>query len=72
MSNTNRKKRRQRSEASQFKETNKNQELTLEEHRSGTFRVYNKKSKESVRGLSWEAAINLWRECNHCLILQDK
>ena len=72
MSNINRKKRRQRAEAAQAKEETKSQEITLEEHRSGTFRVYNKKSKESVRGLSWEAAINLWRECNHCLILQDK
>ena len=42
------------------------------DHKGGTFRVFNKKSKEQVRGLSWEKAIALWRDCDNCLILQDK
>ena len=42
------------------------------DHRGGMFRVFNKKSKEQVRGLSWEKALALWQNCDHCIILQDQ
>jgi hypothetical protein len=42
------------------------------DHKGGMFRVFNKKSKQQVRGLSWEQAKALWQECDHCLILQDQ
>ena len=42
------------------------------DHRGGMFRVFNKKSKEQVRGLSWDKAVALWRECDSCIILQDQ
>ena len=42
------------------------------DHKGGMFRVFNKKSKEQVRGLSWEQARALWQDCDHCIILQDQ
>ena len=41
------------------------------DHKGGTFRVFNKETKEQVRGLSWEKATALWRESDNSIILED-
>ena len=71
MNNSNRKKRRQRAEVARAREEARYQESDMSDHRSGTFRVLNRKTKQQTRGLNWTAAVKLWRDCDNCIILTD-
>ena len=72
MNNSNRKKRRQRAEVAHAREEARHQESGMTEHRSGTFRVFNRKTKEQTKGLNWKAAVELWQNSEDCIILLDE
>lgn len=74
MNSSNRKKRRSRQQKAQAMEEARyapthSPEAFMAEHRGGTFRVYDKKTKESYRGLSWEEAVQKWNELGTAIIL---
>ena len=71
MNNSNRKKRRQRAEVAHAREEARHQEPNMTDHRSGTFRVFNRKTKEQTKGLNWKAAVELWQNSENCIILED-
>ena len=68
----NRRKRRQRAEVANAREEARYQQSGMSDHRSGTFRVFNRKTKEQTRGLNWTAAVTLWQDSDNCIILEDR
>ena len=71
MNNSNRKKRRQRADVAHAREEARAQESGMSDHRGGSFRVFHRKSKQQTKGLNWKQAVELWRECDDCIILED-
>ena len=62
------KKRQQRRQRGLENDFNTNG-FSMDSHVSGTFRVYDKKTKENYRGLNWEQAVKLWNELGSAIIL---
>lgn len=71
MNNSNRKKRRNRAQVAHAREEARAQESGMSDHRGGTFRVFNRETKEQKRGLNWQQAVDLWREWDNTIILED-
>ena len=69
MNNSNRKKRRQRSEVARAQEESRGNGMA--DHRGGMFMVMHKETKEKRKGLNWQQAYDLWHEWNHAIILED-
>ena len=45
----------------------------IDDHRSGQFRVYNRKTKKYVtEPLAWDDAVKAWQECDQCIILDSQ
>ena len=61
------KKRAQRRQHELEKDINTN---GIDGVRSGQFRVYDRKAKRYIsEPLNWEKALEVWHECNTCIIL---
>ena len=45
----------------------------IDDHRSGTFKVFDQKARKTVAsGLSWEQAVNVWNEHGKAIILNEQ